>query len=142
VASSVRYPDPNVFFTSWFRARLAARPEPYCSGFSVDINEPGPNKPFPPRLLVVRSDGMTRTSFATAEITLGLSILAGTTDSPKDAIDAALMVLALAEQLPAVEPGNPVTALIEANGPFAVDEEQDRARQYLTLDLALAGIPF
>lgn len=142
MASSVIYSDPELFFTSWFRAQLALRPEPYCANFKVANAEPAPPAPFPARLLVVRSDGITRTSMATAEISLGLSILAGTKLTPKDAIDAALMVVALSERLPSLDPGNPVTALLNVNGPLEVTEDQDRARRYVTLDLAIAGLPF
>jgi hypothetical protein len=139
VASSVKYDDLELFLTGWFRERLAARPESYCQGFVVDNKEPAGS--FPARLLVVRFDGRTRSSVVSGEASVGLSVLAGTKTSPKDANDAAEMVLALAESLPAVEPGNPVAALVSSAGPFPVVEAQDRARRYMTLDLVVAGLP-
>lgn len=142
MASSVLHLDMELFLVGWYRTHLAARPEAYCQGFSVDNKEPDPSKPFPARLLVVRSDGATRTSMATANASVGLSILAGTKLMPKDAIDAALMVLALAEKLPAVELGNPVAALLASAGPFVADEDQQRARRYVTLELSTVGTAF
>lgn len=142
MASSVIYPDVDLFLTTWWRAQIDASPLPEMDGFEVDNKEPDPELPFPARLLVVRFDGITRTSFATGDTTVGLSILAGTKANPKDANDAALWVLAVAERLPSVEPGNPVTRLNSATGPFTVTEDQDRARRLVTLDLGLAGQAF
>ncbi len=141
MGSVVLHTDLEMFLVGWFRAKLAARPEEYCQNVVVDRVEPSPPRAFPERLLVVRSDGGTRMSVVSDEASVGLSVLAGTKLLPKDAVDLAKMVRALCEMLPAVEPGNPVAALVNATGPVAVDEAQDRSRQYITLDLAVAGLP-
>jgi hypothetical protein len=142
VASSVIYPDMPLFLTTWWREQLAARLEEFLEGFEVDAKEPDPELPFPARLLVIRFDGINRTSFATADCSVGLSVLAGTKANPADANDAAMVILALAERLPSVAPGNPVAAINDLSGPVDVFEPQDRARRLITLDLALAGQPF
>jgi hypothetical protein len=142
VASSVLHVDLELFLTTWFRRELALRPEAYCKNVSVVITEPSdPAKPFPARLLVIRWDGSSRTSALSAEASIGLSVLAGSKANPKDANDLVLMVQALAEKLPAVEQGNPVTDLRESTGPFAIAEQQDRARRYLTITLGVVGVP-
>jgi hypothetical protein len=142
VSSSVQHVNLNLFLTGWYRRELAARTEAYCADVEVDTKEPGPNDPFPERLLVIRWDGSSRTSVVSAEASVGLSVLAGSKTNPKDATDLALMVLALAEKLPAVEEGNPVTDLRGSTGPFDIAEQQDRARRYLTITLGVVGLPF
>jgi hypothetical protein len=141
VASSVLHVDLELFLTGWYRRELAARPEPCCEGVRVTNAEPGPDEPFPERLLVIRWDGSSRDSVVSDEASVGLSVLAGTKNNPQNANDLARMVRALAEKLPAIEPGNPVTVVRGSTGPFAITENQDRARRYLTLTLGVVGIP-
>ena len=132
----VLHSDLAMFLTQWFRAALAARTEEYCHGVVVTIRETDA-----PRQLIVRVDGGPDTSVISAEKDVGLSILAGTKENPKDAIDLALMVHALRSQIPGLEPGNPVAAVISSQGPFAVADLQPMARQYITLVLAVTGTP-
>jgi hypothetical protein len=141
VASSVLHVDLELFLTGWYRRELAERPEPYCQNMRVTNAEPGPDEPFPERLLVIRWDGSSRESVVSDEASVGLSVLAGTKNNPQDANDLARMVRALAEKLPAVEPGNPVTVVRGSTGPFTITENQDRARRYLTLTLGVVGLP-
>jgi hypothetical protein len=142
VADTVLHADLELFLTRWYRRELAARPEPFCHGYMVATREPAVDaKTFPERLLIIRWDGSSRESLLTAEASVGISVLAGTRENPQDANDAARMVLALAEKLPALEQGNPVTVLRGSTGPIAIAEQQDRARRYLTLTLGVAGIP-
>lgn len=131
----------ELFLTTWYRAALEARPELVCRDVEVVNREPEPGKPFPEKLLVISDFGGPDTSILTAERSVGLSVLAGTRENPKDAVDLALIVHALRTQIPAVEPGNPVTAVLAANGPYPVPENQPRARRYITLTLGVAGTP-
>jgi hypothetical protein len=135
----VVHADLELFLTGWFRTALAARPEPVCQGVTVTNREPGPTETFPNRLLVIRDDGGADTSVLTAERDVGLSILAGTKENPKDANDLARIVHALRSQIPAVAPDNPVSAVLSSRGPFAVTESQPKARRYITLTLAVVG---
>lgn len=141
MGSAVILADVELFLTEWFRGRISARGETYCRNVVVDNKEPDPSVPFPGRLVVIRFDGATRTSVATSEGSIGISILAGTKLTPQDANDLARMVLALSSDLPDTDPANPVAALLGSTGPISVPESQDRARRYLTLTLGLAGTP-
>ncbi|MFC5930930.1 hypothetical protein [Cryobacterium melibiosiphilum] len=133
----VIHADLMLFLTGWFREALAARPESYCQGVVVTHQEPSGD--LPERCLVIRVDGGPDTSILTAERDVGLSILAGTKENPQEAIQLALMVHALRSQIPGLEPGNPVAAVLSSNGPFAVVETQPVARQYITLVLGVVG---
>jgi len=131
--------DLELFLTQWYRTALAARPEAVCRDVEVVNREPGPGEDFPERLLVIRDDGGPDTSVISAERDVGLSVLAGTKENPKDANDLARIVHALRTQIPAVAAGNPVAAVLASNGPFPVAESQPRARRYITVRFAIAG---
>lgn len=142
MASGVIYGDLEVWLIQWYRTELAARGESYCQGVVVDRIEPPAGEPLPERLLVVRFDGKNRTSVVTSDAAVGLSVLAGTKESPADAVDLANMVLALSERLPSADPLNPVAAVLGTTGPVQIEDELDRARLYSTLDVSIAGQPF
>lgn len=128
--------DLELWLTSWFRSALAARTEPFLAGFKVDRTEPAYTE-LPARLLVVRDDGTSSESLLTGEASIGLTVLAATRENPKDAKDAARVILALARSIPA--PRTPVAAFRGSNGPFLVADASPRARVYMTLTLAVAG---
>ncbi len=137
--------DLELFLTTWYRAALAARPEPVCAGVEVDNKEPSTGT-FPARLLVIRDDGGPATSAVTGERSVGFTVLAGSKLAPKDANDLIRIVLALVVQIPAPDvpgqsPRNPVSAVLERNGPFSVVEEQDRARRFATVTFAVTPEP-
>lgn len=133
----VIHDDLELFLTGWYRDALAARPETVCRDVAVSNREPEPGQVFPARLLVIRDDGGPDTSLLTAERSVGLSVLAGTKANPRDANDLARIVHALRLAIPSVDPGNPVAAVLESNGPYAVVEDQPHARRYLTLTLSV-----
>lgn len=143
MGAEVLHADLEEFLPAWYRAAFEDRAEDYCQDVQFDRVEPdaATGEPFPARLVVFRDDSGPVGLLGTAERSVGVSILAGTKEDPTEAKQIALMVLALAPLIPAVEPGNPVSALRAATGPFAVAENQPRARQYLTLTLAVAGQP-
>ncbi|MDZ4045175.1 MAG: hypothetical protein U1E32_05280 [Rhodoglobus sp.] len=128
----------ELFLTGWYRAAIAASDEEVLDGFEVDNKEPATGT-FPSKLLVVRDDGGPSTWFMTGERSVGLSILAGTRQNPKDAQDAARLIAAMTWQIASVDPDNPVTATLSVNGPYPVPEEQDRARQYIPATLAVVA---
>lgn len=137
----VIHADLELFLTGWLRDQLAQRTEVVCQGVVVSNREPPASGPFPPRMVVIRDDGGARTSIVTRQSSVGISVLAGTKDTPQDAIDLARIVLALAEDCAAVEPGNPVAAVLESNGPYPVPEAQPHARRYMTLVMSVVGSP-
>lgn len=138
MADLVVMDDLELYLTGWFRARLAGRTEPFLQGFQVGRVEP-PLQSLPPRLLIVRDDGTSHDELLTGEASIGLTVLAGTKENPKDALDAARFIVALAKQLPA--PRTPVTRFLGATGPYLVDEDAERARVYAPVSLAVVGRP-
>lgn len=135
----VIHTDLDAYLQAWYKAALAARTEPVCAGVEVVTQEPPPGATFPKKLLVVRDDGGPSLSIVTAERAVGLDVLAGSKTNPKDANDLIRIILAITPSL--AVPGTPVAAVPEVNGPFKVDEAQDRARRYGTATLILAGSP-
>lgn len=134
----VVHTDLELFLCDWYRVALAARPEPVCQGVEVGNREPDEGE-FPAKLLVIRDDGGPDTSLLTAQRNVGLSVLAGTHANPSEAIQLALIVHALRSQIPSPDPANPVAAVLSSNGPYAVQEAQDRARRYMTFGLSVVG---
>lgn len=134
----VIHDDLELFLTGWYRQALAARPEPVCAGVVVDRTEDTTDDP-PARQLIIRDDGATDTSFLTAEASIGLTVLAGTRENPKDAKDLARIVHALASQIPSGDPANPIAALLSRTTPVLVPENQPRARAYIAATFAIAG---
>ncbi|MFI8593730.1 hypothetical protein ACIGCK_04780 [Microbacterium sp. NPDC078428] len=130
--------DLELYLTGWYRAALAARPEPVCADVAV-VRVESPNDPPPAKQLVIRDDGTTMTSFLTGEASIGLTVLAGTRANPHDAKELARIVLALASQIPSPDPDNPFTALLSSNGPFMVPEETTFARVYSAVTFSVAG---
>lgn len=133
--------DLELFLTRWYRERLATRPEPVCAGVQVDRVEPLPGEVWPDRLVVIRDDGGSETSFLTGEASIGVSVLAGSKAHPADAKQLAAIVYALRSQIPSADPANPVAAVIDSTFPVMVPEAHERARVYFTLTLAVAGRP-
>lgn len=148
--------DLELFLTGWYRTALqgseaaaAAARLGAASGLlddvEVDNKEPA-EPPFPQKLLVIRDDGGPETSPVTGERSVGLSVLVGTKLAAKPANDLIRIVLALTVMLPAPDspaqsPRNPISAVLERNGPFAVDEAQDRARRFATVVFAVTPEP-
>jgi hypothetical protein len=132
----VIHADLEAYLTAWYRAALAARAEAVCAGVEVGNKEPAADD-FPEKLVVIRDLGGPDTSLMTAERSISISVLAGSVESPKTANDLARIVHALRTQIPSADPANPVAAVIDSNGPYAVPEDQDRARRLITMTLAV-----
>lgn len=134
----VIFDDVEMFLIDWFRATLAARPEPECADVVVDRVEP-PTDDLPAKLLVIRDDGATDTSILTADASVGFTVLAGSRENPKLAKDLARIVHALLPQIPAPGSSNPVAALLTRTSPVLVPESQPRARAYIAATFSLSG---
>lgn len=128
------YSDIELFLTSWYRPLLAAHALELLHDFEVDNKEPT-NGSFPSKLLVIRDDSGPG-DFYTAERALGLSVLMDNKQRPGDAKKALSIILGMLWDLPAPNAGesprNPIVSIETVNGPYAIDEAQDRARQYGT----------
>jgi hypothetical protein len=137
---AVLYDDLELFLTSWYRAALAARPEPVCANVTVLRVEPAADaSTWPKKLLIIRDDGATDTSFVTAEASIGFTVLAGSKQNPKDAKDLARIVHALMPLIPSGDPANPIAALLSRVTPTLVPESQPHARAYIPATFAIAG---
>ncbi|PPF64540.1 hypothetical protein C5E11_03875 [Clavibacter michiganensis] len=131
--------DLILFLTSWYRDFLEGRDEAVCGDVLVTDHEPLPGEEWPEKMLIISDGGGFQTSFLTSSASVRLNILAGTKENPTDADDLARIVHAARSQIPAAEPGNPVTAVLGSTRPVAVREAQPRARRYLTLTLGVVG---
>lgn len=132
-----------MFLTGALRGLLAARPEAVCSGVRVSNREwepPAgqPNAKPPARQVIVRDDGIDDGELGTGDVTLGISVLAGTKDNPTDAKQLAAIVKAIVKRL-ADEAAGPFTVMREFNGPYAVTEAAVWSRQYMTCSLGIVS---
>lgn len=132
----VIHADLELFLTDWYRTAFAERAESYLAGLEIDRVERdgGP-------LLVIRDDGGANDEFLTADRQVGLTGLAGTRANPSDAMAIVRLAVALRTRIPSPDPGNPVSAVTDSNGPYLVDEDSDRARAYATVTFRVVGTP-
>lgn len=133
---AVIHADIELFLTNWYHTALAGRPEEVCRGVTV-----GRTESTRPKQLIIRDDGVSRESFLTGQASIGLTVLAGTTANPRDAMDLARIVVALASQIPSGDPKNPIAALLDTSGPTLVPESGTYARAYAPVTFAVAGRP-
>lgn len=137
--TAIIHADLELWAVGWLANRLNARPEEVCSDVVVDNKEPGPDAPWPKRLVVLRDDGSTEDELNVDSATLGATVYAGTKVLPKDANDLARIVRAIIRDSAQVEPGNPVAAVVTSAGPFKVDDARPEAVRYLTFELKVVG---
>lgn len=138
----VIHSDLELFLTKFLRDELATRPEPFTDGVYVSNSEwvqPPSGGARPKRQIIVRDDSGPKLSVISKESQVGISVLAGTKETPKEAKDLALLLMAICEGAPSIEAGNPVAAVTEANGPYPVAEESSYARFYFTITFIVAG---
>ncbi|MBW8025292.1 hypothetical protein EOG37_01170 [Clavibacter michiganensis subsp. michiganensis] len=142
MADRVIHADLQAFLIPWLAAELDARPEEVCRDVSVRDTEPIAGRPMPKRMVIIRDDSGSTRSTVTAERSIGISVLAGTKESPEDAVDLALIVNALISDVARPEAGNPVARVDDMTGPFYVAEDLPSARRYSTATLVVVGSPF
>lgn len=138
-------PDIELYLTGWLRAELAGSSS-VPSGGRVATREwsppPGsPNAAPPTWQVIVRDDSGPDTSVITQEITVGISVLAGSKDNPVPANDLARTVKAIMREAATTDPSNPIAAVTGSLGPYAVPENATFARRYMTFDLSVVGTP-
>jgi len=139
----VRVTPPNLelWLTDYVRELAAAE------GHDVDVSnkEPadlGQQLPLGRPLVVIRDDPGSRTDWTTFDRSIGASVLAGSKVYDTPAKDLALWLAGVLfdDELPLV-PGSPIATVdfSGCNGPYAVTEELDVARQYLTAQYIAVG---
>ena len=138
-------PDVELFLTGYIRSQLTA------AGVvaSVGNREPSfggtnPTKvPLVKPIVVVRDDsGAAGELRATFDRSIGVSVLAGAKSDVKPANDLARLVYAILTDPDIIEAdGSPVAAIDYdgCNGPYAVTEEIDVARRYMTVEYTVVG---
>lgn len=127
-----RPPDVELFLCRFVRESLTV------AGFPdvwVDRREwtPTAGGSEPAVQVIVRDDSGPVTSDISQDVQVGVSVLAGTLEHPVDARTVAAVVASILRRAARVEPGNPVAAVQEFNGPFTVVEESAFARFYMTV---------
>lgn len=137
--TAVIHADLELFFTTWLREQLSARPEPVCAGVKVDNKEPQPTAEWPAKIVIIRYDGSSLGEIITDSAALGVTVYAGTKALPKDANDLARIVRALINDSARAEAGNPVAAVTASSGPIPVPDEGEKAVRYLTFELTVVG---
>lgn len=128
----VIHADLEAYLVDAYRLLLAEHGEPDVEVDRIERDPPG-------ELVVIRDDSGPTTSRVTAERMVGISVLAGTRESPKRAKDLGALAAALAWKLPTPDPANPVAAVYTVNGPYLVAEQQTRARAYFTVRMSVVG---
>jgi hypothetical protein len=149
VGTEVRPPDLELWATTYTRLLLVARtpmagyPDWDLADVAVGNTEPTGDE-FPRAAVVFRDDGGQRRSTVSWERALGVSVLAGTRTHDAPARDLAFMLMGALtdESLPILAGrGCPVASVDGSNGPYRVDERQDRTRIYFTVDYTVFGVP-
>lgn len=146
MGSRVIHSDLELFLTGFIRRELAALPgQPFPGGFvSNEFWAPGENTPAdpPPFQIIVRDDSGPRTGVITKSPSVGITVLGSDALDKADTTNLALLVYALIEDSARVEQGNPVAAVVNANGPFKVADDSGKPRRYMTFDLSVVGSAF
>ena len=91
--------------------------------------------------VIVRDDGVSDVDLTVGEAQIGVNALAGSLDDVEPVKKLARIVKAIIKDCARVEPGNPVGAVLEFNGPYPIIEPSSFARQYMTAQLSVVSIP-
>lgn len=133
-------PDLELFLTGWLREQLAGEGiQAVCTNKEPDTL----TTPLPRPLVVVRDDSGAKESPVTFDRSVGVSVLAGSKSNDRLANDLARLVMAILTDPDICEAeGSPIAAVDYdgCNGPYAVTEDHDVARRYLTVEYVVVGI--
>jgi len=138
----VIHSDLELWLTKFIRSELTKRSEPFTDGVFVSNSEwvkPPDGGTRPERQIIVRDDSGPKLSVVSKECQVGISVLAGTKEMPKESKDLALLLMAICEGAPGIEKDNPVAAVTDANGPYSVLEDSSYARFYFTITFIVSG---
>lgn len=133
----VQPPDVEAWLVPYLRSALVGE------GVEVDNKEPAELRaPLSRPLVVVRDDSGARASLGTFQHQVGISVLAGSRLNDGLARRLARVVYAVAtDEAIALEPGSPIVSVVfeDCRGPYAVVEDHDVSRQYMTVGYVTAG---
>lgn len=125
----VIFPDTELLVTTFLRAALTTRAEPYAAGVKVGVTVPNPR---PVRFVQIRRDGGPRLDVVREAARIGVNVWAAT---EQDASDLARLARALLWSAP---DGSPICKVIELMGPSPVAD--DSPRRYMTFELTIRGV--
>jgi hypothetical protein len=130
-------PDLELWLCGYLRAVL---------GSAVEVSNKEPAKltvPLTRPLVVIRDDSGAKLSPVTFDRSIGVSVLAGSKQNDLPANDLARRVFGILTDDPGILTAaqSPIAAIVDAgcNGPYAVQEDQDVARRYLTVGYTIVG---
>lgn len=132
-------PDLELFLTTYVRALAADE------GKNVSVSNKEPATlilPLSKPLIVIRDDSGVRRDHPTFDRSIGASVLAGSKQNDQPANDLARWLISVLMDDAIVEAQNSPIASVEwdgFNGPYAVDEELDVARRYMTGSYIVVG---
>ncbi|MFC7942703.1 hypothetical protein ACFUPZ_05520 [Microbacterium oxydans] len=116
-----------------------------ADGHDVDVVGAEPEDlalPMPRPLIVIRVDPGSRVDWTTFDRSVGATVLGGSKNAPTPIVDLARWVASVLfdDELPLTE-GSPIAKVDfdGCNGPYAVREELDVARQYMTAQYVVEG---
>lgn len=114
-------------------------------GFDVDVVGAEPDDlsvTLPRPLIVIRIDPGSRLDWTTFDRSVGASVIGGSKNAPTPIVDLALWLASVLfdNELP-LATGSPIARVDfdGCNGPYAVTEELDVARQYMTAQYVVEG---
>ena len=128
-------PDMELWLTTWLRARL--------NGVRVTNKEPADlSTPLSQPLVIIRDDGGPQLDMRTFDRSLGVTILAGSKTNDRPANDLARLVYAHLTSPDIIDDTtSPICDITETGcrGPYAVADDHDYARRYLTVEYTVTG---
>ena len=139
----VKHPNPLLYLCQLLRTELNALADPRYAGVFVSNRKAPADAGVWERSVILRVDGDVRTSVISKELTLGVRVRAGqdiTDEQPAE--DLAATALAILEGAAGLQPGNPIAAHLESNGPYSVPGSGAQPEYYFTISFSRAGVPF
>jgi hypothetical protein len=127
---AVAFPDVELWATTYLRAALSVRPEPYTANVYVNNVVPAQRHD---RMCIVRRDGGPRLDAVREAARLNVRVWAQT---EQDATDLARIVSAL---LWAAPDGDPVLRVEQPTGPTPVADESQQPLRLLAFEVVVRG---
>lgn len=139
----MRVRPPN--YVAWLidYVRTEVRKESEYSAAEVGNKEPDTlSLPIKRPLIIIRDDPGSRRDWTTFDRSIGVSVLLGSKQNDKPAMDLALLVASIVFDTDlALVDGSPIASvdMDGCNGPYAVPDRLDVARMYMTAQYVVAG---
>lgn len=132
-------PDLELWLVTYVRARVAAE------NVVADVVTQEPAKlalPMVRPLIVIRDDSGSRLGWTTFDRSIGASVIGGSKQAPKPTNDVARWLAGVLFDDAIVDADGSPIASVEwdgCNGPYAVTDQLDVARRYMTAQYTVSG---